>query len=122
MPRTRPEIVPMGPRAAPTPARLAASLVFALALAACDDPKSSKPTPSAQPEASPTPSASPSGSPSANAGSGASAEPAKPKTMPDLLVDSEGPYLAGTRIELHQPGGQEKLDRIIKNLPIEGNP
>jgi hypothetical protein len=47
---------------------------------------------------------------------------AKPKGMPDLLVDPEGPYLAGQRIDLVAAGGTEKLATIVKGLPIEGAP
>lgn len=83
-------------------------LVIAALLAACDD-----------------------GPPKPAAGTGASAiatasvaapapTPAKPKGMPDLLVDNDGPYLAGSRINLADPQGPEKLAKIVKELPING--
>lgn len=46
--------------------------------------------------------------------------PPKPKGMPELLVDSDGPYLGGTRINLADPQGAEKLAKIVKELPING--
>ena len=48
--------------------------------------------------------------------------PSKPKTMPELSVDSEGPYINGQRADLTQNGGLEKLQKIIGELPINGNP
>jgi biopolymer transport protein ExbD len=84
-------------------------LAIAALLAACDD-----------------------GPPKAAGGTGASATasttiaaptppaPAKPKGMPELLVDNDGPYLAGTRINLADPQGPEKLAKIVKELPING--
>ena len=50
------------------------------------------------------------------------AEPAKPKTMPDLLVDPEGPYLGGRRIDMAAANGKDKLNDVIKDLPINGLP
>lgn len=60
--------------------------------------------------------------------SAATAEPtpspigAKPKVMPELLVDEDGPYLGGTRIKLTDSTGPEKLLKIAKELPINGSP
>ncbi|WP_437956747.1 biopolymer transporter ExbD [Sorangium sp. So ce119] len=51
----------------------------------------------------------------------APAEPPKPKGMPELLVDSMGPYL-GQRVDLAQKDGAEKLAKAIRALPIEGKP
>ena len=46
--------------------------------------------------------------------------PLKPKGMPELLVDNDGPYLGGTRINLADPQGAEKLAKVVKDLPING--
>lgn len=46
--------------------------------------------------------------------------PTKPKGMPELIVDNEGPYLAGTRVNLADPQGAEKLVKVVKELPING--
>jgi biopolymer transport protein ExbD len=48
--------------------------------------------------------------------------PIKPKGMPELSVDNDGPYLGGTRINLADPQGAEKLSKLVKELPINGNP
>lgn len=48
--------------------------------------------------------------------------PTKPKGMPELLVDNDGPYLAGSRINLADPQGAEKLAKLVKDLPINGQP
>jgi hypothetical protein len=66
--------------------------------------------------------ASMSASAKAAASSGASPAPVKLKAMPELLVDSAGPYLAGTRINLAEPTGPERLVKVIKELPIDGKP
>lgn len=42
--------------------------------------------------------------------------------MPALLVDAEGPYLDGKRIDLAAAGGKEKLAKILGALPIDGKP
>ncbi|WP_437926171.1 biopolymer transporter ExbD [Sorangium sp. So ce291] len=52
----------------------------------------------------------------------APAEPPKLKGMPELLVDSMGPYLGGQRVDLAQKEGPEKLAKAIRALPIEGKP
>ena len=83
-------------------------LAIAALLAACDD---GPPKPGAGASASATAIAST---------TVAAPTPAKPKGMPDLLVDNEGPYLAGTRINLADPQGPEKLAKIVKELPING--
>ncbi|KYF62930.1 hypothetical protein [Sorangium cellulosum] len=51
----------------------------------------------------------------------APAEPPKPKGMPELSVDSMGPYV-GQRVDLAQKDGAEKLAKAIRALPIEGKP
>jgi biopolymer transport protein ExbD len=92
---------------------LALSIAAFGALAAgCDDPPKA-----AGDAAAPTRATSPSA-----AASAAQAASAKPASMPELSVDSDGPYLAGTRINLAEPTGPEKLVKVIKDLPIEGKP
>ncbi len=83
-------------------------LAIAALLAACDD---------GPPKAAGGPSASASAATTAAA---APTTPPKPKGMPDLLVDNDGPYLAGSRINLADPQGLEKLAKIVKELPING--
>lgn len=91
--------------------------IFVVAIAAIlavgcdDDAKPTATTASAKPTAAPTPT------PASSA-----TEPPKPKGMPELTVDPEGPYMNGQRADLAQPGGLEKLQKIIKELPINGNP
>ena len=46
--------------------------------------------------------------------------PIKPKGMPELSVDNDGPYLGGTRINMADPQGAEKLAKLVKDLPING--
>lgn len=46
----------------------------------------------------------------------------KPTSMPALNVDSDGPFLNGTRINLAEATGPEKLTKIVKDLPINGKP
>jgi biopolymer transport protein ExbD len=46
----------------------------------------------------------------------------RPKTMPVLLVDAEGPYLDGKRVNLAEAGGKEKLTKILGDLPIDNKP
>ncbi len=46
----------------------------------------------------------------------------KPTSMPDLIVDPDGPYLGGQRVNLTEATGAEKLGKIVKDLPINGNP
>lgn len=48
--------------------------------------------------------------------------PSKPTSMPELTVDSDGPYLAGQRVNLADPAGPDKLAKIVKELPIDGKP
>ena len=91
-------------------ARVAAILPFVALIAACDDPPSAagaSSKPSAQASAASAPKL---------------AEAPKPKKMPDLLVDPEGPFLGGRRIDLAAKNGREKLAQVIKDLPIEGKP
>lgn len=76
-------------------------LAFGALFAACDDPP--------KPVASATAS-----------GAVAAPAPPGPKTMPSLQVDNDGPYLGGTRINLVDPQGPEKLAKVVKELPIDG--
>jgi hypothetical protein len=92
---------------------LALLAVSASAAAGCDD---------APPKAQGSASASASASAPIAAASEAPRAPVKPKSMPDLLVDGDGPYLGGTRINLSDPAGPERLVKVIKDLPIDGKP
>lgn len=83
-------------------------VIASLALAACDDPpKGGAASAAASSKAAP---------------STTTASPPKPKTMPELTVDADGPYLGGTRIDLAANGGPEKLANVVKELPIGSSP
>ncbi len=90
--------------------RLVAVACLSLGSAACESaPKPSEPAPAA----------------SVNASAASAAEPAEPpklKSMPELLVDSMGPYLGGQRVDLAQKEGPERLAKAVRALPIEGKP
>lgn len=94
---------------APMRARLLSCvLVLCVLSSACDDPKASS-----------------KGAASASAASALlrvdePPPPPKPKTMPDLIVDSMGPYLGGQRIEMNKENALAKLQKIVKDLPING--
>ena len=85
---------------------LPALLLALLAASGCDDPKKSATAQTAS--ASQTASAAPA--------------PPKPKTMPNLLVDAEGPYLGVDRVRMQEPNAAEKLAKLVKDMPIEGKP
>ncbi|WP_437588483.1 ExbD/TolR family protein [Sorangium sp. So ce1000] len=87
--------------------RLAVAAGLILAAAAC--------------ESAPKPSG-PGAAATAAASVEAPVEPPKPKGMPELLVDSMGPYIGGQRVDLAQKEGPEKLAKVIRGLPIEGKP
>ena len=92
--------------------RPATALLFCVLLSGCDDPK--KPTgtaKSAQPSTTTKPTSA-----------ATSASEVKPKTMPELVVDNMGPYLAGRRIDLAAANGKDKLTGVVKELPIDGKP
>jgi biopolymer transport protein ExbD len=92
--------------------RLALALVPALFLAtACDDTPKPGGSSTAKPAA--TTSAAP-----------APVETARPKptTMPEILVDTDGPYIGGSRVKMGEPDTAEKLAKLVKDLPINGNP
>ena len=87
-------------------------LAFALAaptLAACDD--------------SPKNGAASSATASAPA-SAAAAPTQRPKltSMPDILVDNDSPYIGGQRVKMGEADTADKLAKIVKGLPINGNP
>jgi hypothetical protein len=42
--------------------------------------------------------------------------------MPELIVDTDGPYLNGQRVKLGEPESADKLTKIVKDLPINGAP
>lgn len=86
---------------------LAGSLALAAILTACDDPPKAGAAASASAPASAAPP------PTA---------PPKPKTMPDILVDNDGPYLGGTRVKMSDPNSAEQLAKVVKDLPIDGKP
>jgi hypothetical protein len=92
------------------PRRLILALAATLLTAGCDEPTKPAGAPSASATAAPAPP------PPAPEG------PIKFKTMPDLAVDAEGPFLGGQRIDLAQNNGPEKLAEVIKGLPIDGKP
>jgi biopolymer transport protein ExbD len=81
-----------------------------LGLAACDDPPKGGGAASASVAApAPTPAPTPTERP-------------KPTTMPDLIVDADGPYLGGQRVNLADAKGPEKLTKIVGDLPINASP
>lgn len=85
---------------------LPALILALLAASGCDDPKKSATAQTAS--ATQTASAAPA--------------PPKPKTMPNLLVDAEGPYLGVDRVRMQEPNAAEKLAKLVKDMPIEGKP
>ena len=91
----------------------AVALLSCALLCACDDPKpgagGGKAAPSATASAKPTAAAT-------------ATEAAKPKTMPDLLVDTEGPYLGGKRVDMSSSDAKEKMAAILRDLPINAQP
>ncbi|MFO0762091.1 MAG: biopolymer transporter ExbD [Byssovorax sp.] len=88
---------------------LVTSALAAMTLAACDDPPKSGAgtTTAAATTAAPPPTA---------------AALPKPKTMPEMIVDSDGAYIGGGRINLGEASGAEKLAKAVKDLPINGAP
>lgn len=85
------------------------ALVITLGSAAigCDE---GKPTDKAAAKASSAPSASVAKE---------AAPPPKPKTVPALIVDSMGPYLGITRIDVKAENWREKMATVIKDFPIK---
>jgi biopolymer transport protein ExbD len=84
------------------------ALVLAVASTAigCDEGKSSD-----------KPTAAVSAAPSATAPK----EPPKPKGVPTLIVDSLGPYLGITRIDVKAENWREKMATVIKEFPIKAD-
>lgn len=72
--------------------------------------------------AKPSGSGSSSGATSATQAVTAKPEPPKPKGMPNLLVDPEGPYIGVERVRMNEPNAAEKLAKLVKELPINGQP
>lgn len=90
----------------------AAALLIAPLSSGCDDPpKSAGGATSAAASAAPaaTTAAQPAGLP-------------KHTRMPEIIVDPEGPYIGGSRVNLAEATGPEKLAKIVKELPIDGKP
>ena len=83
------------------------------ALAGCDDP----PKPGAT-----SPSATAVTAPANPSPTTATTPLPKPTSMPDLVVDPEGPYLGGQRVNLSEATWADKLAKIVKDLPINGKP
>lgn len=52
----------------------------------------------------------------------AAPEAPKPKGMPSLLVDAEGPYIGVERVRMNETTWPEKLAKLVKELPINGQP
>lgn len=72
--------------------------------------------------AKPSGSAGGSGSAMATQAATAKPEPPKPKGLPSLLVDAEGPYIGADRVRMNESGAAEKLAKLIRDLPINGQP
>ena len=86
-----------------------AAFVCAALVVGCDDaPKPGSAAASASASSSAAPSATPA--------------PAKRTAMPEIIVDTDGPYVGGSRINLDDPTGAEKLAKALKDLPIGGKP
>lgn len=49
-------------------------------------------------------------------------EPPKPKGMPSLIVDADGPYIGTERVRMNETNAGEKLAKLVKDLPINGQP
>lgn len=62
----------------------------------------------------------PSAEPTATAATTTRPATTKPKEMPSVTVDDMGPYINGQRPSLKDPGGAEKLKKIVSELPIDG--
>lgn len=93
----------------PRTAAVAAVLALGAAGSACDEPK-------------PQATAAASTAIATARVESTAAPPPKPKGMPDLLVDPEGPYLGGRRVDLAAATGRDELARVVGELPIEGKP
>ncbi len=85
----------------------ALALLVAASTIGCDEPKAS----GTQAAASAKPSAAAPATP-----------PPKPTRMPALIVDSLGPNLGITRIDVKAENWREKLAKAVKELPIKDEP
>jgi biopolymer transport protein ExbD len=76
---------------------------------ACDDPpkNSGATSASAAPSATTPPSSA-----------SVAAERPKPTSMPDILVDTDGPYVGGSRVKMGEADSLDKLAKLVKDLPI----
>lgn len=52
----------------------------------------------------------------------ATPEPPKPKSMPSLLIDADGPYIGSERVKMTESDAADKLAKLVKALPINGQP
>lgn len=84
-------------------------LALALPLVGCDEPKPSD-----------KPAGATSSAPSASVAKEA-APPPKPNKVPALIVDSLGPYLGITRIDVKAENWREKMAAVIKDFPIKSD-
>ncbi|MFT3774445.1 MAG: biopolymer transporter ExbD [Minicystis sp.] len=91
-----------------SPLLLAGAMVIATFASACDDPPKTGGAASASAAA-----------PSATAAAAPTERP-KLTAMPDILIDSDGPYLGGTRVKMGDPDSAERLAKIVKDLPVNG--
>lgn len=87
---------------------LACALAAATLAVGCDDPPK-------------TGAAASASAPTAKAAPTATERP-KPTTMPDILVDTDGPYLGGTRVKMGDADSAGRLAKVVKDLPINGKP
>lgn len=85
---------------------LASALSIPLA-AGCDDPP--KPGATSTAKGATTTSAAP-----------VEAPRPKPTTMPEILVDTDGPYIGGSRVKMGEPDTADKIAKLLKDLPIDG--
>jgi biopolymer transport protein ExbD len=91
-------------------ASCAVVLAVVSTLLGCDEPKKSSDKPGAAASAAPSASAAKE-----------TALPPKPKTVPALIVDSLGPYLGITRIDVKAENWREKMAAVIKDFPIKAD-
>jgi biopolymer transport protein ExbD len=84
-----------------------ASALSVLSATGCDDPP--KPAGSSSSAATAATSAAP-----------VEAPRPKPTTMPEILVDTDGPYIGGSRVKMGEPDTAEKLAKLVRDLPIDG--
>lgn len=95
-----------------SPLLLACALGAATLTAACDDPPKTGAASSGKPAGS---------APAASATPPPTARP-KPIAMPEILVDTDGPYIGGARVKMGEADSADKLAKALKDLPINGKP